>query len=132
MPKNYLVFHHTASSEAPARIALQKKYHRIIDSDGKIYYSLLYAAPGAATFMMNSQTINIALHGNFDNDVPTNHALASLKTVVQEILRIYPHLRLISHGDLGRLFTPRHRRYSTRCCGSNLDLWLSKNLKGYI
>lgn len=129
--KNYIVVHHTVSSESAAALALQKKYHRIIDRDGKIYYSLPYGAPGAATFMTNSQTINIALHGNFDESEPTNHQLASLRSVLRGLLLQYPKALLTDHRNMGLRFTPVRFRYSTACCGKNLRSWLSRNFNEF-
>ena len=129
--KNYIVVHHTVSNASAAEMAAQKKYHRIIDLDGKIYYSLPYAAPASATFMTNSQTINIALHGNFDDSHPSNHALASLRSVLRGILQQYPGIILTDHQNMGRTFTPVQFRYVTACCGVNLRSWLSRNVNEF-
>lgn len=129
--KRFLVLHHTVSSESAAALALKKQYHRIIDKDGKIYYSLPYAAPASATFMMNSQTINIALHGNFDDSHPSNHALASLRSVLRGVLQQYPGIILTDHQNMGRTFTPVQFRYGTACCGKNLRSWLSRNFNEF-
>lgn len=129
--KNYIVVHHTVSNASAAELAAQKKYHRIIDLDGKIYYSIPYGAPGGATFMTNSQTINIALHGNFDFHDPSNHALASLRSTLRALLIQYPHAILTDHQNMGARFTPVRFRYKTACCGVRLRSWLSRNFNEF-
>ncbi len=92
-------------------------YHFVIDPYGRVIEGRDLAYQGAhAKGDNNVRNIGICVIGNFDNEKPTQAALAALRRTLDDLRRTYgiPASRVFGHKDLR----------STECPGRHLTRWL--------
>lgn len=98
-------------------------YHFVIDPYGKVFQGRELKYQGAhASGDNNVQNIGVCLIGNFDNERPTEAALAALRKMLDELRSDYKIARssVYTHKDLK----------STDCPGRYLAPWVAKYRAG--
>lgn len=88
-------------------------YHFTIYKDGTVKQHRKLSERSWAT-RENNRSINIWLHGNFDQETPTEEQLESAKNLIAEIRSIYWQLDVYEHWDL--------EGEHTKCAGKNFDI----------
>lgn len=93
-------------------------YHFLIDPSGRVLEGRKLVWQGAhAKGDNNVRNVGVCLIGNFDEDKPTQAALNSLRTLLEDLRRTY---------DIDRQMVYGHRDLrGTRCPGENLARWLT-------
>lgn len=120
---NTVVVHHSALplTDGPREIQaghmhgrgfLDIGYHFVIDDRGYIYEGRSLAVHGAHASGHNAGTLGIVLLGNFEETEPTPGQLASLKSLIRDLVGKHPLTHLAGHRD----FQPG----KTVCPGRNL------------
>ena len=117
----YLVYHHTASSEATPKDINKNHvekgwdgigYHFYIRKDGTIYRGRPEETIGAHVYQRNRDTLGICLEGNFENEKPSDSQIESLVKLSSDMIMKYNIEDLMGHKDL----------YNTLCPGKGFDL----------
>lgn len=95
-------------------------YHMFIRGDGLIETGRPLLAMGAHTYKFNNDSVGICLHGNFNNDFPTDLQMGSLYALLGYLCQIYT-LKPNENTVLG------HRDFNkTACPGENLYQKMTK------
>jgi len=124
---NTIVVHHSALPLSDGPLEIQAKhlstqryadiaYHFVIDAAGEIYAGRDLQVRGAHTGGHNTGTVGIVLLGNFEETVPFEAQLDSLKQLACSLRDTYGITHLAGHRD----FQPE----VTVCPGENLETLL--------
>ena len=113
-----IVVHHTAGGDKTVERIHQMHlvrgfdgigYHFLIRHSGAIYQGRPIQAVGQHARRANSDSIAIALTGNFQNTRPTEQQLASLRLLIRHIRQQHAHwagLPVVRHRDVGATACP--------------------------
>jgi len=117
IPPSYLVLHHTAGP-ALQPVEVIRQYHEgargwphigyhFVVTPKAIYKTLPLTVYPICVRQYNPQSICVAITGDWSNGVPSEwatpearKAMDELKTLVAQIRRTYPGIRLVRHMDL--------------------------------
>ena len=126
---DYIVIHHSAGNETLSALAAEKKYHFVVHqaADGSVTWRQSVPcdmASGYAVGGFNSRSCSICVIGNFNERKPSSACLDLLVQICAARCRAWgiPASRIVSHGFVGRNLVSV--RYSTECCGRNLEAQL--------
>lgn len=120
---NRIILHHSALplSDGPReiqRLHMEEKgfadvgYHYLIDQAGSIYQGRAMNVRGAHTYGANYGSVGICLIGNFEEILPNPEQMATLQTLITNLVSQYPGISEIAgHRDLNS---------GTLCPGANL------------
>jgi N-acetylmuramoyl-L-alanine amidase len=97
-------------------------YHYIIDPQGRIWEGRPIRFQGAHVKNNNEGNLGIMVMGNFDDEMPTGAALASLDAFIADRMRAYrvPTNRVFTHQEIN----------STACPGRNLQAYMRQTRSG--
>lgn len=143
---NTVVVHHSAYPNAgpkdiqdlhmDRRAFADVAYHFMIDSDGVIYEGRKINIRGAHVQGYNTGSVGIVLLGNFNDDLPAESQLLSLRRLVDYLQFTYKIQYLSGHKDY-----PDQSPDGTECPGDNLypllpdlarELGMGYGIKGYV
>ena len=113
-----IVTHHTAGGDKTVERIHQMHlargfdgigYHFLIRRDGKIFQGRPIQAVGQHARRANSDSIAIALTGNFQTSRPTEQQMNSLRLLIRHIRQRHLHwagLPVVRHSDVGATACP--------------------------
>lgn len=97
-------------------------YHYVIDPQGRIWEGRPIRFQGAHVKNNNEGNLGIMVMGNFDDEMPTGAALASLDAFIADRMRAYrvPMNRVFTHQEIN----------PTACPGRNLQAYMRQTRSG--
>jgi hypothetical protein len=74
-------------------------YHFLVDADGGVHRMLDLTSIGAHAGAWNDRSVGVACLGDFAARPPTISEVASLVSLLRDILSVYPHAEIVSHDE---------------------------------
>ena len=117
---NYIILHHRAGDGDVNSIHSQHLgqgyagigYHFYVRKDGSVYRGRPINTIGAHCLNYNRVSVGVCFEGNFEQEMPTKEQIKSGIDIVNYLLNIYPHAKVVRHKDLSE----------TLCPGKNFDI----------
>ena len=137
-----IIIHHTADQSRGAQLQKINEYHRqrwdfksalgsyvgyqyLVEKNGEVYQTRLDTEKGAHTIGQNTQSIGIALAGNFDVEEPTANQRLSMTKIIDKVSKIY-------QIPASAIYPHRHFA-ATSCYGIRLnDNWARDEYRSYL